>query len=102
MIKILAFLLFGIISLCFSQNNRIYYNKVSTETVGYFSIWRIDENGENETLVSEQGYLLDISDNGEYILLSQFGYLALLNTESGILDGLGIQSYSAKFTSTSS
>tara|TARA_Y100000591_G_C21810933_1_gene687841 strand:+ start:167 stop:1453 length:1287 start_codon:yes stop_codon:yes gene_type:complete len=100
--KILAFLLFGIISLCFSQNNKIYYNKVSTEIAGYFSIWRIDENGENETLVSEQGYLLDISDNGEYILLSQFGYLALLNTESGILDGLGIQSNSAKFTSTSS
>ena len=102
--KILAFLLIGIISLCFSQNNRIYYNKISTETSGYFSIWRIDENGENETLVSEQGYLLDISDDGEYILLSQFGYLALLNTESGILDGLGIQgqSFSAKFTSSSS
>ena len=100
--KILAFLLFGIISLCFSQNNWIYYNKVSDETSGYFSVWRIDENGENETLVSEQGYLLDISDNGEYILLSQYGYLVLLNTESGILDGLGIQSYSAKFTSTSS
>ena len=102
--KILASLLIGIFSLCFSQNNWIYYNKVSNETSGYFSVWRIDENGENETLISEQGYLLDISDNGEYILLSQSGYLALLNTESGILDGLGIQaqSFSAKFTSSSS
>ena len=102
--KILASLLIGIFSLCFSQNNWIYFNKVSNETSGYFSVWRIDENGENETLVSEQGYLLDISDNGEYILLSQSGYLALLNTESGILDGLGIQaqSFSAKFTSSSS
>ena len=102
--KILAPLLIGIFSLCFSQNNWIYYNKVSIETSGYFSVWRIDENGENETLVSEQGYLLDISENGEYILLSQSGYLALLNTESGILDGLGIQaqSFSAKFTSSSS
>ena len=102
--NLLASLLIGISSLCFSQNNWIYYNKVSDETSGYFSVWRIDENGENETLVSEQGYLLDISDNGEYILLSQYGYLALLNTESGILDGLGIQaqSFSAKFTSSSS
>ena len=102
--KILASLLIGIFSLCFSQNNWIFYNKVSNETTGYFSIWRIDENGENETLVSEQGYLLDISDNGEYILLSQSGYLALLNTESGILNGLGIQvqSFTAKFTSSSS
>ena len=102
--KILASLLIGIFSLCFSQNNWIYYNKVSNETTGYFSIWRIDENGENETLVSEQGYLLDVSDNGEYILLSQSGYLALLNTESGILNGLGIQaqSFTAKFTSSSS
>ena len=100
--KILASLLIGIFSLCFSQHNWIYYNKVSNETSGYFSVWRIDENGENETLVLEQGYLLDISSNGEYILLSQYGYLALLNTESGILDGLGIQaqSFSAKFTSS--
>ena len=102
--KIFASLLIGIFSLCFSQNNWIYFNKVSNETSGYFSVWRIDENGENETLVSEQGYLLDISDNGEYILLSQYGNLALLNTESGILDGLGIQvqSFSAKFTLSSS
>ena len=102
--KILASLLIGIFSLCFSQNNWIYYNRVTNETWGYFSIWRVDENGENETFILEQGHLLDISDDGEYILLSQSGNLALLNAESGILDGLGIQaqSFSANFTSSSS
>ena len=92
--KILASLLIGIFSLCFSQNNWIYYNRVNNETWGYFSIWRVDENGENETFILEQGHLLDISDDGEYILLSQSGNLALLNAESGILDGLGIQAQS--------
>ena len=76
--KILASLLIGIFSLCFSQNNWIYYNRVTNETWGYFSIWRVDENGENETFILEQGHLLDISDDGEYILLSQSGNLAFL------------------------
>ena len=70
---ITAFLLTGIISVCFSQNNWIYYNKASTETEGYYSIWRINQNGENDTLIFEMGYLLDVSEDGNFMLLANSG-----------------------------
>ena len=103
--KISAFLLIGIISVCFSQNNWIYYNKVSTETEGYFSIWRINQNGGNDTLIFEMGYLLDVSEDGNFMLFANFanfGTVKRYNFSTVTLDDISIETWAAKFTSDAS
>jgi hypothetical protein len=100
--KITAFLLTGIISVCFSQDNWIYYNKVSTETEGYFSIWRINQDGENDTLIFEMGYLLDVSEDGNFMLFANSGAVKRYNFSTVTLDDISIETYAAKFTSDAS
>ena len=100
--KILASLLIGIFSLCFSQNNWIYYNRVTNETWGYFSIWRVDENGENDIQIYENGYLLDISEEGNYMLFSNYSYVVMYNLSSETIDPLPMQAWIANFTSDGS
>ena len=100
--KITAFLLTGIISVCFSQNNWIYYNKVSTQTEGYFSIWRINQNGENDTLIFEMGYLLDVSEDGNFMLFANSGAVKRYNFSTVTLDDISIETWVAKFTSDAS
>jgi len=99
---ITTFLLTGIISVCFSQDNWIYYNKVSTETEGYFSIWRINQDGENDTLIFEMGYLLDVSEDGNFMLFANSGAVKRYNFSTVTLDDISIETYAAKFTSDAS
>ena len=101
--KLLRIFFFStIISVCFAQHNWIYYNKASTETEGYYSIWRINQNGENDTLIFGMGYLLDISGNGNFMLLANYEGVKRYNLTTGEVDDILIETYAAKFNSDAS
>ena len=91
-----------LLSFCLAQNNWIYYNKISNESESLYSIWRIDENGENDIQIYENGYLLDISEEGNYMLFSNYSYVVMYNLSSETIDPLPMQAWIANFTSDGS
>ena len=102
MIKVIIYILFGFLSFCKSEDNWIFYNKASIETEGYYSIWRINQNGENDTLIFEMGYLLDISEDGNFMLLANYEGVKRYSITTGEFDDLLIETYAGKFNSDAS
>ena len=89
-------------SFCLAQDNWIYYNKISNESESLYSIWRIDENGENDIQIYETGYLLDISAEGNSMLFTNYSYVLIYDLLAETIDPLPIQAWIAKFTSDGS
>ena len=100
--KYTVLILNTLLSFCLGQNNWIYYNKISNESEGLYSIWRMDENGENDIQIYENGYLLDISEEGNFMLFSNYSYVVMYNLSSETIDPLPLQAWIANFTSDGS